>query len=451
MFGCLPSWKSAPRKKIDPDDRKHAFSLGGNLVKELTVPITDYYDVSRTLLGRGSSAEVVIGEHLKSGHRFAIKIIDITRKSVIWRYNREKNFLKDIEHTNIIRLYEVYTSPTAMFFVMELCTGGHLAQLLKNTTDGNLDEPVAREFTLQIVRAMYHVHSKGICHRDIKLQNILLENHTPEAQIKIVDFGNAVEFIGNLPLTKVVGTTYTAAPEVFRQEYDEKCDIWSIGVVVYILLSGRRPFERVELNPNVRGGGGATASQKKLIGKDIPIKSKDATVIANILMGRYHFQHTIFSTISDAAIDFLKTCLTMDYKNRASIEDLLHHPWLSNPTISNRFQYLNSLPTFSSPTASASAPVSLPTSAVMSALTTNTPSKQQANRGALALRNSTIRHLEQHHNHHHGFGGMRHTCMLAIAFAMPIMKAKQIRAIFQEIDRNGNGLIGKLFFKKNFL
>jgi serine/threonine protein kinase len=111
------------------EDRKAAFSVGGNLVREVNnVPITDVYQVSKTLLGRGSSAEVIIGEHMKNRRRYAIKIIDNTRKEVMWRYDREKNFLRDIDHTNVVRLYEVYTYKQSMFFVMELCTGGHLGK-----------------------------------------------------------------------------------------------------------------------------------------------------------------------------------------------------------------------------------------------------------------------------------------------------------------------------------
>jgi calcium-dependent protein kinase len=188
--------------------------VGGNLVQECAVPITDRYHVTKTLLGRGSSAEVVVGEHLRTNRRFAIKIIDISRKEVVWRYEREKNFLKDLEHTNVVRLYEVYSSTNAMFFVMELCTGGHLGRLLKSYKNG-LSEQDAKRYVLQITRAIMHCHQRGICHRDIKLQNILLESNAPDAQVKIVDFGNAVRFRGNTPLTKVVGTTYTAAPEVY--------------------------------------------------------------------------------------------------------------------------------------------------------------------------------------------------------------------------------------------
>jgi serine/threonine protein kinase len=183
-------------KKSVKTIKRRAFSVGGNLVKELVIPISDVYEITKTLLGSGSSAEVVIGTHLKTQRRYAVKIIDITKSEVAWRYEREKNYLRDIDHTNVVRLYEVYTSPVALFFVMELCTGGHLGQIMKKQKEGRLDEITARRYILQITRAIHHCHKNGICHRDIKLQNILLENNTKDAQIKLVDFGNAARYKG---------------------------------------------------------------------------------------------------------------------------------------------------------------------------------------------------------------------------------------------------------------
>ena len=109
------------------EERVAASSVGGNLVREETiVPITDVYIASKVVLGRGSSAQVVVGENIKTKRRYAIKIIDNTKKEVLLRYEKEKYFLKDIDHTNVVRLYEVYSGKQSMHFVMELCTGGHL-------------------------------------------------------------------------------------------------------------------------------------------------------------------------------------------------------------------------------------------------------------------------------------------------------------------------------------
>ena len=110
-------------------------------------------------------------------------------------------------------------------------------------------------------------------------------------------------------MKKIVGTTYTAAPEVFKENYDERCDIWSIGVVSYILLSGRRPFESLDI-PNQP-------------------KAKDSSVIASILMGRYHFMHDTWADVDSAAVHFVKCCLEMDFRRRRHASALLEHPWLA--------------------------------------------------------------------------------------------------------------------------
>eukprot|EP01031_Cornospumella_fuschlensis_P035319 gene35319-42797_t len=290
------------------EQRDGAFSISGNLVQELYVPITNYYTFTAKLLGRGSSAEVVIAVHTRTKRRYAVKIIDTQKKEIIWRYDREKNFLKDIEHPNVTRLFEVYVAPAQLFFVTDLCKGGHLGNALRQTPHGFLDEMDARRYTKQVLSALIHVHKLGICHRDVKLQNIVRESNMPSAQVKLIDFGNSVRYVNKLPLTKVVGTTYTAAPEVFRKEYDERCDIWSLGVVCYILLCGKRPFEKTEV--------------------EVDGKHKDEGIINNILAGKFHFKHRQFGFISEEALDFVKVCMEMDYKRRAHAVDLLDHPWM---------------------------------------------------------------------------------------------------------------------------
>jgi serine/threonine protein kinase len=492
------------RLQQSQENKKSSSAISGNLVKEYSsvINILDHYRLTRILLGRGSSAEVFVSEQIRNRHRYAIKIIDLSRKEVIWRYEKEKKFLKDIEHCNIIRLFEIYNTPKKMFFVMELCTGGHLGQLLKKPTismtesnkgkrekravvgkisrslrheshqmrSSNDDEEIegirypnnphhlselqVREYILQITRAIIHCHNHGICHRDLKLQNILLENHSKDAQIKIIDFGNAVHFIGCTPLKKVVGTTYTAAPEVFRQEYDERCDIWSLGVITYILLSGRRPFERVEIDQTTTKQRKSSRNSRK--SKKIPLSltaaqkqvlptqyhsSSEGSVIASILLGRYHFHHESFRYVSKEAISFVQFCMELDYKQRPYARDLLSHPWLRPDFISTCY-----LSQFSprdsdlSPTDEASLPFTYGTAISSSrqhqGLMSMIPLISQT--GMKTLIDSTSRHLKNPN-----FTGMRDASMLAIAFSMPIAKVKKLRILFQEIDYNGNGLIGK--------
>lgn len=383
-FLCFKScFKKSKVKLSIPENARHGSSLGGNFVTEhgIESPISDTYDLTTILLGTGSSAKVVVGKHKATQRRYAIKIIDTTKKNITWRYEREKQLLKEVDHTNIVRLLAVYTSPRAQYFVMELCSGGHLGYALKEAPLGRLDSVTAKCYITQIIHAVAHCHKNGICHRDIKLQNILLESNAKDAQVKLVDFGNSTKFKKNVPMTKIVGTTYTAAPEVFKECYDERCDVWSIGVVAYILLSGQRPF----------------------IGIDVPNqpKAKETSVIASILMGRYHFLDDVWEDIDDMAIHFVQVCLEMDYRLRHSSMELLDHLWLSN----------------------------------------------EDDIGGMALSRVDSRTLTRRLSRNLVTSGLRRTSMLAVAFAMPTQKQQYLRSIFQRMDKNGSGTVEREEFR----
>ncbi len=188
--------------------------------------IEDYFDLNLSKpLGTGSFGVVVVGRHKDTGRMYAIKIIN--KSSHLARIEREIKLLSDVDQANIVRLFSVYDSDNRVCFVMDLCTGGHLGDLLACSRKTYLDEPKAKILIRQLVSAIAHMHSRGICHRDIKLQNILMEHRDYEtAQIKLIDFGFGARFIGITPMKTRCGTPYTTAPEVYRECYDERCDVW---------------------------------------------------------------------------------------------------------------------------------------------------------------------------------------------------------------------------------
>jgi calcium-dependent protein kinase len=194
---------------------------------------------------------------------------------------------------------------------MDLCTGGHLGDMLLYNRQGYLEEGKAKVLVKQLLSALAHIHSRGICHRDIKLQNILMEHRDYDtAQIKLTDFGFGIRFRGILPLHTRCGTPYTTAPEVYRESYDERCDVWSAGVVAYILLSGHRPFVAVDLPGDLHNAG-------------------RAAMITSILMGRYHFDHPPFRQVSVEGINFIRAMLAPDYRLRWTAAEALKCSWLS--------------------------------------------------------------------------------------------------------------------------
>ena len=154
----------------------------------------------------------------------------------------------------------------------------------------------------QILLALSYMHQKKIIHRDLKPENILLESkRVDQLELKITDFGFACFFNPQKGLNDCLGSPLYMAPEVIReQQYDEKADIWSIGIITYVLLSGRAPFKG---------------------------KNKDE-IFKSIKNNDINFNLPIFKNISSMAMDFLKVCIQIDAKDRQSSTDLLNHPWM---------------------------------------------------------------------------------------------------------------------------
>lgn len=307
MLGCFPigakTPPGSPPKNSSP--RRRVNSLRGNLVTKYTTPIeADYVLFDQMVLGSGSFGLVIMANSRVTNVSYAVKFVQ--KGSATPRVEREIKLLADIDHINVARLYSVYDSPKKVGLVMELCSGGNLQQLHQTFTDNALPEPLAKVIIRQLVSAVAHIHSRGMCHRDIKLQNVLLatSDHTV-IQAKLIDFGYATRFVG-VTLTSRVGTPYTIAPEVLRENYDERCDVWSVGIIAYILLSGRRPFE----SDMPRGG-----------------------LYAKILKSRYNFNHPRFSSVSYEAVDFIKKMLEANYLRRWYAQDALCSAWLSDSVL----------------------------------------------------------------------------------------------------------------------
>lgn len=149
------------------------------------------------------------------------------------RFFYEMEIMKKLDHPNILRIYEVYQDQKRYYLITELCTGGELFdEISKKTTFSEQDAAIIIE---QILEAIAYCHSRNIAHRDLKPENILIDskNHN---NIKVIDFGTSQKMTKGEKMNQTYGTAYYIAPEVLVSEYDEKCDVWSIGVIMYILL-----------------------------------------------------------------------------------------------------------------------------------------------------------------------------------------------------------------------
>ena len=155
----------------------------------------------------------------------------------------------------------------------------------------------------QIIVAISHCHSKNIVHRDIKPENILLENTESgtDSLIKIIDFGTSITFDPSKKLQQTIGTPYYIAPEVLLQKYDSKCDIWSCGVILYILLCGKPPFDG----------------------------NNDDEILRAVDKAKVEYKDAVWKKISDEGKDLLNKMLVKDYHKRISAAECLGHPWFN--------------------------------------------------------------------------------------------------------------------------
>ena len=197
------------------------------------------------LLGQGTFAKVYYARNIKTGQSVAIKVIDkekVVRVGLMNQIKREISVMKLVRHPNIVHLYEVMATKTKIYFIMEYCKGG---ELFNKVAKGRLKEDAARKYFQQLINAVDFCHSRGVYHRDLKPENLLLDD---DENLKISDFGLSALVESKHQdglLHTTCGTPAYVAPEVInRRGYDgTKADIWSCGVVLYVLLAGYLPFQ----------------------------------------------------------------------------------------------------------------------------------------------------------------------------------------------------------------
>ncbi|EGT56456.1 hypothetical protein CAEBREN_20317 [Caenorhabditis brenneri] len=255
-----PSTTSARRKtmKVSPDgdhvthQRKnsssHARSTGQSGMSSRSAARRNDQDVHvgkyklLKTIGKGNFAKVKLAKHVITGHEVAIKIIDKTalNPSSLQKLFREVKIMKQLDHPNIVKLYQVMETEQTLYLVLEYASGGEVFDYL--VAHGRMKEKEARAKFRQIVSAVQYLHSKNIIHRDLKAENLLLDQ---DMNIKIADFGFSNTFSLGNKLDTFCGSPPYAAPELFSgKKYDgPEVDVWSLGVILYTLVSGSLPFD----------------------------------------------------------------------------------------------------------------------------------------------------------------------------------------------------------------
>ncbi|KAK9053379.1 hypothetical protein SSX86_030012 [Deinandra increscens subsp. villosa] len=265
----------------------------------------DHYDIGEEV-GRGHfgytvSATCKTGDHI--GQKVAVKVIPkakMTTAIAIEDVRREVRILQELSgHSNLVRFYDAFEDNDHVYIVMEFCEGGELLDLIL-LRGGKFTEDESKNLAVQILNIIAFFHLQGVVHRDLKPENFLLNTKDADSQLKAIDFGLSDFVKPDEKLNDIVGSAYYVAPEVLLRSYDTEADVWSVGVISYILLCGSRPFwARTE------------SGIFRAVLKTVP-----------------SFTESAWPSLSPLAKDFVKGLLNKDPRKRLTAAQALSHPWI---------------------------------------------------------------------------------------------------------------------------
>lgn len=249
------------------------------------------------MIGDGKFGTVFLA-HPHTDKKWSVAVKIIPQGSFSHRIESELSLLKSIAHSNIIRYISAYKDKESFYIVTEYCEGGELFN--KIVEQSGVDELEAWDIISKLLQAVRYLHDRNICHRDLKPENILFKRKDTSLDVKIIDFGLSKQLKDGERMRKKLGTPYYLAPEVLEENYGREVDMWSIGVITYVILWGYPPFY----------GNGAKELFK------------------NIYHVNYEFCDEDWGFISDEAKDFISRLLVKDPSSRMSVEEALSHPWI---------------------------------------------------------------------------------------------------------------------------
>jgi len=258
-------------------------------------------------IGRGAFSVVKRAVQKKAGEEVAIKFIEkkFVDKQDLMLLAREIDIMKKVDHANVLKLREVFETDNTIALVMELVTGGEL--FYKIVEKGNYSEKDAANIVAQMINGVEYLHGEGIAHRDLKPENLLCSGDGQDGykpfRVVIADFGLSKIFDSGEALETSCGTPDYVAPEVITAEgsYDKSVDMWSCGVITYVLLCGFSPF----------------------------LSSTQTGLFEKIIKCEYDFPDPEWTNISEEAKDFIRHLLVKDPNQRWTAKQCKDHPWLS--------------------------------------------------------------------------------------------------------------------------
>ena len=264
--------------------------------------LLDIYEV-KNKLGKGKFGLVKLGIDKKTGQKVAIKIMKKSNmdSSDLELVRTEIEILKICQHPNIIRLYNVFENADYMYIIMEYCSGGDLFSYLENR-NFRVSEKRASTIIHKMSTAVYYMHSFGVAHRDLKPENVLMTSEDEDSDIRILDFGLSKILGPYEKCDEPYGTLTYCAPEIIVDEpYSKAVDLWSLGIMTYLMVSGKLPFNSEDENE---------------IARQVVYDEPDFS------------RNPVWKNISDECKDFIKRLLNKDQNKRMKIKEALEHKWI---------------------------------------------------------------------------------------------------------------------------
>ncbi|VAH27925.1 unnamed protein product [Triticum turgidum subsp. durum] len=263
-------------------------------------------EVGRGHFGYTCAARIRKGA--RKGDAVAVKVIPkakrkMTTSIAIEDVRREVKILKALAgHKNLVQFYDAYEDNENVYIVMELCEGGELLDRILSSRGGKYSEDDAKSVLVQILNVVAFCHIQGVVHRDLKPENFLFTSKDENSQLKTIDFGLSDFVKPDERLNDIVGSAYYVAPEVLHRCYSTEADVWSIGVIAYILLCGSRPFwARTE-----------------------------SGIFRSVLKADPSYNEAPWPSLTPEAMDFVKRLLCKDPRRRMTAAQALGHPWIRN-------------------------------------------------------------------------------------------------------------------------
>lgn len=283
-------------------EKRRSFDAKAFVPERVGAEISRRYDIDKSEIGAGGYGKVYVAKDRAFGDRqVAIKKVIVQDQGKKLVFLKEVKIMKELDHPNICKLLETYEHKNFMFFVMEYCAGKEVFDRIMD--DGQITEATTADIVQQAASALKYAHGKGIAHRDMKPENLVFCSDEPDDnQIKVIDWGLGFYF-GQARMSSAVGSLTYAAPEVLDSKrgtvYDSSCDVWSLGVLAYVMLCGKAPF-----------WGSMTEQLKRMRMEKFPMSDKT------------------WQATSREAKDFIRGLLRANPANRTRIDDVLAHPWL---------------------------------------------------------------------------------------------------------------------------